>query len=249
MKLNYKYLLWLLLFLGFVLLIFFKAIDLGLKKYTRHNNVIYVPSLVGLDLHTTKDTLYNMGLSFKIIDSAAYNPNYDRGDVLSHQPKFGSEVKKGRKIYLTINPVTIHYIPLPDLQDKSLRQAMSLLDNNAFKLGDLYYVDHYAQNLVRYVKSNNNIVKHNDSLPKFTKVDLYLGDGYSEHVLVPDLANINFTQIKQKLNNNSLNLGPVYMDSSIVDTALSVVYQQDPIANKKVSLGSYISVWLNRSLQ
>lgn len=246
---NYRYLLWLLLFSGFVLFIFLKAIDIGLKKYTRHNNIIYVPSLVGLDLDLTKDTLYRMGLNFKIIDSAAYNPAYDRGDVLSHQPKHGSEVKEGRQIYLTINPLTIHYIPLPDLQDKSLRQAMSLLENNAFILGDLQYVDHYAQNLVRYVKVNSQIVNHNDSLPKFTKVDLYLGDGYNEHVLVPDLVGINFTQIKQKLNNNSLNLGPFYMDSSIVDTALSVAYKQDPIANEKVPLGSYISVWFNESLK
>ena len=249
MNLNHRYLFWLLFSAGFMFFIFFKVIDLSLKKYTRHNDVIYVPSLIGLDLHTTKDTLYNMGLNFEIIDSASYNPEYNRGDILSHQPKSGSEVKEGRKIYITINPLTIHYVPLPDLKDKSLRQAMSLLDNNAFRLGDLNYVEHYAQNLVRYVKVNNKTVNHNDSLPKFTKVDLYLGDGYNEHVLVPDLLNMSFTQIKQKLNNNSLNLGDCYMDSSIVDSVLALVYEQDPIANEKVPLGSYISVWLNEPLK
>lgn len=225
-----------------------KTIDFSLKKYTRHNNVIHVPSLVGLDLKTTQDTLLAMGLDFTIIDSAAYNPNYRRGDVLSHQPKFGSEVKPGRKIYLTINPVTIHYMPLPDLANKSLRQAISLLTNSAFLVGDLNYVDHYAQNLVRSVKINNNNVSPNDSFPKFTTVDLYLGDGYNDDVVVPDLIGLRLNQVKHKLNNHSLNLGQCHIMDSVRDTTLSIINKQMPLANERVSLGSYISVWSADSL-
>ena len=207
-----------------------------------------MPSLVGLALSETQDTLHGMDLNSIIIDSAAYNPNYDRGDVLSHQPTAGSEVKPGRKIYLTINPVTAHYLPLPDLKNKSLRQAISLLDNNAFRVGYLYYIDHYAKDLVRFVKVNSKIVHANDSLPKFTTVDLYLGDGHNKNTTVPDIIGLEFDQITRKLNNHSLNLGEYYMTDSIIDTIHSIIYQQNPLANKKVPLGSYINIWLKDSL-
>ncbi len=231
-----------------LLFIFIKLIDFSLKKYTRYDETIYVPSLVGLNLSDTKDTLDGMDLKFVIIDSAAYNPDYNRGDVLSHQPKPDSEVKPGRKIYLTINPLTVHYIPLPDLKNKSLRHAISLLENNAFQVGDLYYIDHYAKDLVRFVKVNNEIVSKNDSLPKFTKVDLYLGDGHDEDAIVPNVVGLEFRQIKRKLNNHSLNVGPYYMVDTLVDTMRSIIYQQKPLSNEKVPLGTHVSVWLKDSL-
>ena len=248
MKLNYRFLIYLLCFIVVILFFFIKTIDFTLKKYTRHNNVIYVPSLIGLSLSETEDTLSNINLQFSILDSAAYNPNYKRGAVLSHQPKAESEVKSGRKIYLTLNPLTVHYIPLPHLKNKSLRQAISLLENSAFIVGELHYVDYYAKDVVRFSKVNNKDVSKSDSLPKFTVVDLYLGNGYNKNVIVPDVIGLEFSQIKSKLNQNSLNLGLCYFTSRDKDTITSIIYQQEPLANEKVPLGSYIKVWLKDSL-
>lgn len=50
----------------------------------------------------------------------------------------GNGILEARKIYITINPKKITYIPLPQLKNKSLRQAISLLENNAFRVGNLY---------------------------------------------------------------------------------------------------------------
>ena len=173
MKLNYRFLIYLLLASVVFYILFFKIIDISLKRYTLHHEIIHVPSLVGLNLSSTEDTLEKYHLNFIVIDSAAYDPNYERGSVLSHTPKAGLEVKPGRKIYLTVNPLQITYMSFPELKNKSLRQAMSLLKTNAFRVGNLYYIKHFAKDVVRFSKLEDKKLTFNDTLPKFSIIDLY----------------------------------------------------------------------------
>ena len=248
MKLNYKFLIYFFLASVISTFLFFQIIDVSLKRYTLHYNTISVPSLVGLSLPMVQDTLDKYDLQFTIIDSAAYNPNYNRGSVLSHFPRSGSQVKSGRKIYITINPLKINYIALPYLKNKSLRQAISLLENNAFRVGNLYYTKHFAKDVIRFAKLGDQIVDFNDTLPKFSIIDLYLGDGYSNGISIPNLKGLEFREIRRKLNNNSLNLGECYIPENISDTTVVFIYKQEPEANEKVSLGSFVSVWGTDSL-
>jgi len=248
MKLNYRFLIYLSFFSLACFFLVFKTIDVSLKKYTRHHDIIHVPSLVGLSLLSAQDTLVKKKLTFTIIDSTAYNPQYTRGAVIDHTPKAGSSVKPGRKIYLTMNPLTIHYVPLPDLKNKSLRQAISVLESHAFRIGNLYYVDYFAKDVIRFFKVNGDVVNVNDSLPKFTIVDLYVGDGQEKTVSVPDISGLPFSQIKRKLNNYSLNLGFCHFNTHISDTLKSVIYKQEPLADTKAPLGSYVKVWFKDSL-
>ena len=227
---------------------FFKVVDVALKQYTLHHKIITVPSLIGLNMSQVEDTTLQYGLKFLIIDSAAYNPNYERGSVLSHSPEPGSEVKPGRKIYLTTNPITINYMLFPELINKSLRQTIHLLENNAFRVGNLYYVDHFAKDVLIFAKHAGGKISFNDSLPKFSKIDLYLGNGYESDVIVPNLIGLTLKDVKKKLNNASLNVGDVYLD--VHDSLASMVYKQDPdpILNIKLPLGSFISVWAKDSV-
>ncbi len=248
MQLKYRFLFFLFFSAVIVFFLIVKTIDFSLKKYTRHNSIIHVPSLIGLNLNETEDTLKKIDLQYVILDSAAYNPNYDRGSILSHQPKANSQVKPGRKIYLTINPITVNYIPLPYLTNKSLRQAISLLENHAFRVGDLHYVDYYAKDVVRFAKVNQKQVSSIDSLPKFTIVDLYVGNGYDKNIIIPNLIGLEYNEIKRKLNYNSLNLGSCVFANNITDTATAIIYKQDPEASNRLELGSYINIWLKDSL-
>ncbi len=262
MKEKYKLLINSILWLIIGFLCFF-LLHLGLKRYTLHHKIIHVPSLVGLNLPEVEDILAQHDLSFIILDSAAYNPDYDRGAILSHSPKAGSAVKPHRKIYLTINPLTIHYMPLPDVKNKSLRQGISLLENNAFIIGDLYYTDHFAKDVIRFMQvadtnspNHGSRVEFNDTLPKFTSIDLYLGNGYVDYVTVPSLIGLGLNDVKAKLNHNSLNIGSYYIDDTHVDTihnhhfidTLMIIYKQEPNVNEKVDIGSFINVWAKDTL-
>ena len=85
-------------------------------------------------------------------------------------------------------------------------------------------------------------------MPKFSKIDLYLGNGYESAVIVPKLIGLSLKDVKKKLNNASLNVGDVYLDGN--DSLASIVYKQDPdpVLNAKLPLGSYISVWTKDSI-
>ena len=60
---------------------------------------------------------------------------------------------------------------------------------------------------------------------------------------MPNLNGVEFKQVKRKLNNNSLNLGAFHLSNSLLDTMSIIVYKQNPAANQKVDIGSFISVW------
>lgn len=249
MKSNYKFLIYfflvsILLYIGIYLIV-----DFSLKQFTRHDNIIYVPSLVGLNLADAKDILIKHQLIDSILDSAAYNPEFRRGAILSTDPKYKTQVKPGRKIYLTINPEKINYILFPDLKNKSLRQGVSLLENNAFLFGDLYYVQHLAKDAIQFSKHSDTLITFGDSLPKFSTVDLYLGKGNGEYVAVPNLIGLDFKSVKNKLNYNSLNLDTIYMvNDTVIDTLNYTVFKQDPSFNEKVNMGSFISVWVKDTI-
>ena len=246
MKLNFKFQFFLLLISIFFTLCFFKVVDFGLKKYTLHHEIITVPDLIGLNILQVEDTILEYGLRFVIIDSAAYNPIYSRGAVLSHSPKSGSEVKPGRKIYITTNPTAVHFISFPKLTNKSLRQSVNLLENNALIVGNLYYIDHFAKDVLIFAKYDDQKISNRDSLPKFSIIDLYLGNGFETEVLVPNLIGLSLKDVKQKLNNFSLNVGSVNLE--VNDSLSSIVYKQVPEFNEKLTLGSFVSVWSNDSI-
>jgi len=256
MKSNYKFLIYIITYLFvfffssiFFYVVIFLIVDSNLKQFTRHDQVIHVPSLVGLNLSDAKDTLKKYQLIDSIIDSAAYNPDYQRGAILSTEPKENTQVKPGRKIYLTINPEKVNYIFFPDLKNKSLRQGISLLENNAFKFGNLYYVEHLAKDAIQFSKHADTLITVSDSLLKFSVIDLYLGKGELEYVIIPNLIGLELNMVKNKLNYNSLNLDTTgLIHAELSDTIRAIVFKQEPEFNEKVPPGSFISVWSKDTL-
>ena len=75
-----------LIFLLFVLLIF-------LNVFTRNNQSIEVPNLVGKSIVQFDKKLSEMDLKYMIVDTANFNPNYNIGSVLDQEPNAGARVK------------------------------------------------------------------------------------------------------------------------------------------------------------
>ena len=108
-------------------------------------------------------------------------------------------------------------------------------------VGNLYYIDHFAKDVLIFAKYDDQKISNRDSLPKFSIIDLYLGNGFETEVLVPNLIGLSLKDVKQKLNNFSLNVGSVNLE--VNDSLSSIVYKQVPEFNEKLTLGSFVSVW------
>ena len=104
----------------------FLIIYFGLNIITKHNSYQKVPELRGISLKKLSVILEKEGLRFEIIDSSRYIPSMKPMTVISHIPFAGREVKKNRKIYLTVNPSGFKKISLPNIIQITKRNAISL---------------------------------------------------------------------------------------------------------------------------
>lgn len=111
----------------------------SLKLYTRHGTAISVPDLTGLTEQELEDFVDEHDFEFIVIDSV-YNPEKVKGSVISQNPLPGAEVKKGRKIYLTIIAYTPEMVEMPNLKDLTSRQATAMLETYGLKVGNINFV-------------------------------------------------------------------------------------------------------------
>ena len=155
----------------------FLVIYFGLKIITKHNNYQKVPELRGISLVKLSDILEKEGLRFEIIDSSRYMPLMKPLTVISHIPFAGREVKKNRKIYLTVNPSGYRKITLPNIIQITKRNAVSLLKSVGFEVGEYTYRDNIGKDMVLEVMHDGEIIEPGVLLPKTTKIDLVLGNG------------------------------------------------------------------------
>ncbi|WP_299017750.1 PASTA domain-containing protein [uncultured Polaribacter sp.] len=160
------------------LLLFVFALQYWLGITTNHNQKIQVPDLQKLTLSEVERKLNELDLSYKIIDSASYNPEYPKKSVIEQTPEAGDFVKEKRKIYLTLNPSKYRDVTLPDLNGRTKRQASSELRAIGLNVGTNYtYVNDIGKDVVRGLRFKGKIVNEGDKLPLNSIVDLVLGDG------------------------------------------------------------------------
>jgi eukaryotic-like serine/threonine-protein kinase len=144
---------------------------------THHGDEITVPNLSKLNEEQVEEKLDELNLDYLIIDTVDYNPKYPKLAVVQQEPVAGSKVKEGRQIYLKINSATYNMVIVPDLVDKTYRQAVPTLKSVGLLEGTITYVPHMGKDMVLEMKINGVTVKPGKKVLKATKVDLVLGDG------------------------------------------------------------------------
>ena len=224
------------------------GIQAWLSFYTDHGESIEVPDLKSYSLAEVEDILTDLDLHYEVIDSADYNPEFPRGSVVGQIPSATKRVKEGRVIFLTINPRREKQIRMPDIIDRSKRQAISYLENYQLKIGELIYVPDMARDVVLGMEVNGKEVNPGDMIEVNSIVDLILGQGLSnEKVTVPLLLGLQREAAEEKVTTGSLNIGAVAYDDTFeedADTALAVVYRQYPKPLDRARLGSSVDFWL-----
>ena len=111
---------------GFILLVVSFLAFRFLSATTHHGTHVEVPKLVGRSMAEAEEILDDADLEYKIIDSV-FKENMPKGYVVDQMPEPFDLVKDGRTIYLTINASNAPKVEMPDLVNKSMRQAVSTL--------------------------------------------------------------------------------------------------------------------------
>ena len=149
----------------------------GLGFVTQHNKYVKVPELFGLNISKAIETAKNKSLNIKILDSAKFDPNYPPLTVLEQFPNHNKEIKKGRKIYLTLNPVGYKKMKVPNVIQITLRNAETLLNAVGFEVGELIYKDNIGKDMVLEIRHQGKKIEPGQALQQRKKIDLVLGNG------------------------------------------------------------------------
>ncbi|AXO80163.1 PASTA domain-containing protein [Olleya aquimaris] len=156
--------------LGFIIL---KWLDIT----TNNGEFETVPDLKGKSIKVAQIELENNNLVMQIQDSANFNPNYPKFSVIDQDPKANEQVKENRKIYITLNPSGYRKIAVPDLYQKSYRQAKPMIEALGFKVGKKTYIDNIGKDMVLGLRYQGKVLKPGTKLPKTTAIDVVLGNG------------------------------------------------------------------------
>ena len=150
-----------------------------IDRYTEHGVALIVPDVTGLQegdafSKLTKHHLVGVASDYMFVKGLP------AGEIIAQRPVANAKVKRGRKIYLTINSGNQPMIAIPDIADNSsLRQAESRLRAAGFKLapndtiaGDLDWV--YG---IRYKERE---LQAGELVPEGAELTLIVGGGDKE---------------------------------------------------------------------
>lgn len=164
-----------------ILFVFIFIVKWWLGSTTNHDQRIAVPDIKGMTLETVEQELSKLDLRYFIIDSANYNPDYPKYSVIEQNPAAGKFVKENRQIYLVLNPSGYRKLTIPNLIDKTRRQAEPALKALGFKIGEVTYIDHIGKDEVRELRHKGRTIKDGEQLEKTATIDLVLGNGKGDY--------------------------------------------------------------------
>lgn len=229
------------IFLGFLFL------KVYLPLYTNHGDTVSVPDLSGYEYPEASNLLDNSGLQYEVSLDSGFSTELPALAVLKQIPAANSQVKNGRKIYLTLNARNAPLIKMPNLVNMPLRNVQEILSNIGLERGDIVYVPDIGINVVLEQRYRGVTVKEGFEIPKGARIDLVVGDGMGNQLLlVPDLVGMEEEDAEFLILGSGLRVGNKNL-ASTDSVAPGKVFLQAPPAGTEVRTGDLIDVWVSKN--
>lgn len=213
-------------------------------SYTMHGETVTVPNFSGVKLAELDNFTSGKEIKYVVIDSL-YDLKQPPGVVVKQDPEPNSQVKNNRTIYLYVTSQTPPQVEMPKLVDRSVRQAVAMIETYGLKVGKTEFKPDQCSNCVLEQLVKGKRIEPGTTIPKGTVIDLVVGKGLtSQYVAIPYLIGMTRGQALEKLTEASLKEGAINFDGK-VDSLKARVYRQSPSysKNKTVSLGSGIDIF------
>lgn len=144
---------------------------------TDHGHEIIVPDLRKMTEQQVEDAVDELNLEYVLLDSVDYNSQFPKHTVVEQDPLPGSKVKVNRKIYIKINSSGFTMVRIPNLIEKTFRQAVPTLKSLGLEEGNITYKPYIGKDMVIEMYWNGKKLNPGDKVFKSSKIDLVLGDG------------------------------------------------------------------------
>lgn len=224
--------------LGFVFL------KVYLPIYTHHGETVTVPDLSGYEYLKAIELLENSELNYEVSVDSGFSTDQPALAILKQIPEASTQVKTGRKIYLTLNARNAPLIKMPNLVNMQLKNVQEILSNIGLVRGDIVYVPDIGINVVLEQRYRGVSVKEGFEIPKGATIDLVVGDGMGNQLLfVPDLVGMEEEDAEFLILGSGLRIGDKNYSTSD-SVAFGRIFLQSPPAGMEVRTGELINIWV-----
>lgn len=223
----------------FALLFLFNSVLM--PWYVKHTSTVEVPNVVGMNFLEAKAKMEEVGLEVKQGD-VKYDEAKPIGLILDQNPPSGQEVKKDRRIYVTVCGGE-QLIEVPKLHGKTLRDAKFTLEQRNLEIGEV--VKKFSHELQEdYVL--NQVIQPGMKVKKSTKVDLIVSNGPEMGSLrIPDLIGKKLEDAKKVISDNKLKIGKINYISS-KDVAPGQILDQYPKKDKSATESTAVDLFVSK---
>lgn len=195
----------------------------------RQDEVTEVPRLTGASIDSVLAIADELPVEIVIQDSS-FSTEYKPGAILSQYPLPGTQVKPGRKVYLTICPKEPPMTEMPKVTGISYPTAIAKLKSSQLELGRIRFEPDIAIDIVLEQQIDGKPIPPGTPVKMGTKVDLVVGSGIGEEEFdVPDLTGLTLEEAEAVLKARSLRLGIVRYDEN-AQAPYQRIFKQNPAA-------------------
>ena len=239
---RYPWLLHLLLMVG-VSLAILALVFIFIRIYARQGEEYEMPDYVGKNIAEAMAT-NEIDLDFVVQDSI-FRKGSEGGLILTQDPKGGTMVKSGRKVYVSITAYNADDAVMPELAGLSVRQAVSELYAMGLSVGKLTFVEDPYKNSVVEQSCKGKTLYAGQQIARGSVVDLVVGsgDGLGENI-VPFVIGKTADKARRDILSVSLNVGREHF-RGVKDRNTAVVYRQEPdyTGANKYPYGTQVELW------
>lgn len=219
----------------------------SLRFYTKHGEGLNVPALKGLSIAQAVSKLEELGLRYEV--DSVYIMDKPPGIVTDQDPEANTFVKDNRTIYLTINTNQAPNVKFPEIEFKTLREAVSIIESYGLKLGDTIYKPDVSRDVVLEATFGGQSIRFGEVIPKGSRINFVLGNGEGrEDIELPNLMGLTIDEAKFPLNQSKLKIGTITYDGEITDTANAIIISQFPVPADtvtRIKIGTPINITLS----
>lgn len=228
-----------------ILILSFLFLKIFLPIYTNHGQTVSVPDLEGFEYEQLDAYLSARDLQFEVTLDSGFNAELKPLTVLKQNPRAGSKVKQGRKIYVTLNSKNAPMIKMPNLVNTPLKNAQEILGNMGLIRGEIIYVPDIGINVVLEQRYRGRNIPEGFEIPKGSQVDLVVGDGLGNQILdVPNLIGMDEVDAEFLILGSGLRLGRInYVETDSVPAG--IIIRQIPPPGAEVKTGEPIDIWIS----
>lgn len=214
-----------------------------IRIYARQGAESEIPDMVGMSIEEAMAS-DAIGLEFVVQDSI-FREGEAGGTILTQDPKGGTMVKSGRKVYLSITSYSADDAILPELAGLSVRQAVSELYGIGLSVGKLTFVEDPYKNSVVDQSCKGKSLYAGQQIARGSVVDLVVGsgDGTGSNS-VPFVIGKTADRARRDILSVSLNVGKEHF-RDVKDKRTAVVYRQEPdyTGVNKYPYGTSVELW------